>query len=189
MAYPDRMAIDTEWTAEMVLALPDDGIRRELLDGELVVMPAPTLLHQRVLGDLYEMLKSYVRVHGLGSTYVSPADIVFSPRRLVQPDVFVVPLIDGKPARDWKEIRALRLAVEVTSPSTARYDRVTKRRIYLSEPVDDYWIVDLDAQCIERWRHGDDRPEVIGDRIGWQPSPDVPALEIDLPTLFDEALA
>lgn len=187
MAYPDRMAIETEWTAEMVLALPEDGLRRELLDGELVVMPAPTLLHQRVLGDIYEALKSYVRAHRLGSTYVSPADIVFSPRRLVQPDVFVVPLIDGREAHSWKEIRALRLAVEVTSPSTARYDRVTKRRIYLTEPVDDYWIVDLDARCIERWRHGDERPEVIEDRISWHPSPAVPALEIDLNALFEEA--
>lgn len=184
MAYPHRMAIESEWTADMVLALPEDGIRRELLDGELVVMSAPSLLHQNVVGDIYEALKSYVRAHGLGSTHLSPADIVFSPRRLVQPDVFVVPLIDGSLARSWNEIRALRLVVEVTSPSTARYDRITKRHIYLSEPVDDYWIVDLDARLIERWRHGDDRPEVIEDRISWQPLPSVAPLMIDLRALF-----
>lgn len=189
MAYPDRMAIETEWTAELVLALPEDGIRRELLDGELVVLPAPTLLHQNVVGDIHQALRSYVRANELGSTHMSPADIVFSPRRLVQPDVFVAPLVDGRRARSWSEICALLLVVEVTSPSTARHDRIKKRRIYLSEPVDDYWIVDLDARLIERWRHGEERPEVIEDRISWQPSPAVPALEIHLHALFGEALS
>ncbi len=189
MAYPDRMAIETEWTTEMVLALPEDGVRRELLDGELVVMPAPSLLHQNVVEEIHDALKSYVRGNGLGSTHMSPADIVFSPRRLVQPDVFVAPLVDGRRARSWAEIRSLLLVVEATSPSTARYDRITKRRIYLSEPVDDYWIVDLDARLIERWRHGEERPEVVEDIVTWQPSASVPALTIDLHQLFDAALA
>jgi Uma2 family endonuclease len=183
------MAIETEWTTEMVLALPEDGIRRELLDGELVVMPAPSLLHQNVVGEMYETLKQYVRASRLGSAHMSPADIVLSTRRLVQPDVFVAPLVDGRTARSWTEIRALLLVVEVTSPSTARYDRIKKRRIYLSEPVDDYWIVDLDARLIERWRHGEERPEVIEDVITWQPLASVPALAIDLQALFETALA
>jgi Uma2 family endonuclease len=189
MAYPDRMAIETEWTAEMLLALPEDHVRRELLDGELVVMPAPSLAHQQVVGVLYRLLHAHVQANGLGSIHMSPADIVFSPRRLVQPDVFVAPLVDGRRARSWTEIRALRLAVEVSSPTTARYDRITKRHIYMSEDVDEYWIVDLDAQVVERWRRGDDRPEVIDGVLTWQPVPEVPALVIDLPVLFEEALA
>lgn len=189
MAYPDRMAIESEWTSEMVLALPEDGIRRELLDGELVVMTAPSLLHQNVVGVLYRSLIDYADGHGIGTTHMSPADIEFSPRRLVQPDIFVAPLVDGRKARSWKEIHALLLAVEVTSPSTARYDRIKKRHIYLSEPVDEYWIVDLDARLVERWRHGEDRPEVLDASITWQPAASIPALAIDLEAMFETALS
>jgi len=182
------MAIETEWTTEMVLALPEDGVRRELLDGELVVMPAPSLLHQNVVAAVHDALRTYLRAHAIGSAHMSPADIEFSPRRLVQPDVFVVPLIDGRKARSWKEIRGLLLAVEVSSPTTARYDRIKKRHIYMSEPVGEYWIVDLDARLVERWRHGEERPEVLDASITWQPVASVPALTIDLEAMFDAAL-
>ncbi|MEP7382781.1 MAG: Uma2 family endonuclease [Gemmatimonadota bacterium] len=183
------MAIETEWTAELVLALPDDGVRRELLDGELVVMPAPSLLHQNVVGEFYDRLKTYVRKSAIGSAHMSPADIEFSSRRLVQPDVFVAPLVAGGKARSWTEIRALLLAIEVSSPSTARHDRIKKRHIYMSERVDEYWIVDLDARAVERWRHGEARPEVVDGTITWQSVASVPALTIDLEALFDAALS
>jgi len=188
MAYPDRMAIETEWTADMLLALPEDHVRRELLDGELVVMPAPSLAHQEVVAEFHRALQTHVRAHGLGSVHMSPADIVFSPRRLVQPDVFVAPLVDGRRARNWTEIRALRLAVEVSSPSTARCDRIKKRHIYMSEDVDEYWIVDLDARVVERWRRGEERPEVIDGVLTWQPLAAAPALALDLPAMFAAAL-
>lgn len=189
MAYPDRMAIETEWTSDMVLALPDDGIRRELLDGELVVMPAPTLLHQNVVGALYRTLIVYADGNGIGTAHMSPADLEFSPRRLVQPDVFVAPLVDGRKARSWKEIRTLLLAVEVSSPTTARHDRLKKRHIYMTEPVGEYWIVDLDARLVERWRSGEERPEVLDAGMTWQPVATVRALTIDLKAMFEAALS
>jgi len=65
----------TEWTAEMARALPDDGNRYEVLDGELFVTPAPKLDHQRVLGELFIPIHDYVRRHGLGEAVFSPADI------------------------------------------------------------------------------------------------------------------
>lgn len=119
---------------------------------------------------------------------ISPADIVFSPRRLVQPDVFVAPLVDGRRARSWTEIRALLLAVEVTSPATARYDRIRKRHIYMLETVDEYWIVDLDARLVERWRRGEGRPEIIDGLLTWPPAATAPALALDLPALFEATL-
>jgi Uma2 family endonuclease len=183
------MAIETEWTAAMVLALPDDDVRRELLDGELVVMPAPSLPHQKVVGALYRLLVAYTDGEEIGSTYLSPADIEFSPRRLLQPDVFVAPLVAGREARSWTEIKALLLAVEVLSPSSARHDRITKRHIYMTERVDEYWIVDLDARVVERWRNGETRPDVVHGSVQWQPSARHPALTIDLDAMFERALS
>src|SRR5690242_3021110 len=122
----------SEWTADMARALPDDGRRHEVLDGELFVTPAPTLKHQMAVARLWARLDPYVRANSLGIALMSPADIEFSARRLVQPDVFVAVGTAAGPPRDWRDISSLLLAVEVLSPATARADRQRKRRIYQS---------------------------------------------------------
>jgi Uma2 family endonuclease len=173
-----------EWTAEMVRALPDDGNRYEVLDGALFVTPAPRLVHQWALLDLFRQIDRHVEREQLGRTLLSPADIEYSPRRLVQPDLFVVPFRPGQPPVHWRDIRDLLLVVEVLSPGTAYADRHRKRRIYLEEGVPDYWIVDLDARLVERWRAGNDRPDICEDQIVWRPSPDREPLVITLPPFF-----
>jgi Uma2 family endonuclease len=180
-------AQETEWTAEMARALPDDGKRYEVLDGELFVTPAPSWDHQGVVGRLHLLLAPYVEAHGLGWAMLSPADIEFSPRRLVQPDLFVVPTAERRP-RDWRDVKTLLLAVEVLSPGTARADRLRKRVIYQEQRVPEYWIVDPDARVVERWRPDDERPEILAGVLRWQPRDDVAPLDIDLVALFAKAL-
>jgi Uma2 family endonuclease len=175
----------TDWTAEMVRALPDDRRRYEVLDGELHVSPSPSLPHQRVVGELFVALSRYLRETGIGDAMVSPADIEFSPRRMLQPDVFAFPTVAGRRPRSWRELLPLLLAVEVLSPSTARIDRQTKRRIYQGEGVPEFWVVDLDARLIERWRPADERPEVIAGILEWQPKAGIPPLRIVLTDLFN----
>lgn len=173
-------AHDTQWTADMVRALPDDGNRYEVLDGELFVTPAPSLRHQAVLANLFAALHRYVADHGLGWVWWSPADLQFSPQRLLQPDLFVV--LDrgqGEP-RTWDDVNELLLVVEALSPATARADRRIKRPIYQSQGIPEFWIVDIDARLVERWRPGYDRPEVITDVLQWQPTPGVAPLRIAL---------
>ena len=80
------------------------------------------------------------------------------------------------------------LVAEVLSPTTARHDRLTKRRIYMEEGVGEYWIVDADARTIERWRPGQDRPEMIDGVLRWEPAPNVPPLDLDVGAMFEEAL-
>jgi Uma2 family endonuclease len=185
MAMPAQNA---EWTAEMVRALPEDGKRYEVLDGELFVSPAPTYDHQRVVLALVRRLDPYVRTNRLGEVLVSPADIELSSRRYVQPDIFVIPLTPGKRPRVWREAGRLLLVAEVLSPSTARADRTNKRDIFQDERVPEYWIVDPDARVIERWRPDDERPEILSRLIDWRPSREVEPLQIDLPGFFAEAL-
>ncbi len=183
------MASPTQrWTAEMVRTLPDDGKRYEIVDGELLVTPAPVRRHQRMVGQLFRLLADYVEQHGLGEALCSPADIGAGERTLVQPDLFVVPLAGGRPADDWVEVRELLLAVEVLSPSTARADRHLKRRLYQREGVPECWIVDLDARLVERWRPGDERAELLADELVWQPDASVPPLRLDLSVVFGRIL-
>jgi Uma2 family endonuclease len=180
--------INPAWTAARVRALPDDGNRYEAVHGELLVTPAPGLLHQRAVFAVAQLLAEFVTRHGIGEVLISPADIQFSDRDLVQPDIFVAPLVEGRRPQAWGEIRSLALAVEVLSPSTARADRWVKRVLYQGAGVAEYWILDLDAQVVERWRPDDKRPEILSNRIEWTPPRVEEALVIDLEELFGRVL-
>jgi Uma2 family endonuclease len=169
-------------TIEELLALPDDGLRHELLDGEHVVTPAPALLHQRALSMLYDELHGAVARHAGLELLWSPADIRLGPRTLVQPDLFIIAGDPHRPPRDWTEVGIPLLAVEVLSPGTAARDRGKKRRLYLEAGVEEYWIVDLDARLVERWRTGDERPEMVDGVLEWRLGGATGALEV--PTLF-----
>jgi Uma2 family endonuclease len=175
----------TRWTAAMVRALPDDGHRYEVVDGELLVTPAPTWSHQRVVGALFLELAPYCREQGVIEVLSSPADIELDAHGLVQPDLFVYGLVDGELPDRWNSGAPLFLAIEVLSPSTARADRTIKRRRFQRARIPEYWIVDPDARVIERWRPDDERPEILAERITWQPEGTAEPLTIELPPLFD----
>ncbi|HEX6535832.1 MAG TPA: Uma2 family endonuclease [Gemmatimonadaceae bacterium] len=177
-------AATIRWTAEMARGLPDDGNRYEVVDGELLVTPAPTWAHQNAVAELYVRLRGYLAANGAGHAMLAPADIEFGRANLAQPDLFVVPRTNGRAPRTWEEARRLLLAVEILSPSTARADRHVKRRLYQRERVPEYWVVDVDARLIERWRPDDGRPEMLAERIDWRPDHAHPALEIDLGAYF-----
>ena len=109
---------------------------------------------------------------------------------MVPTDVFVVPRHDvpegTEPAHpfEWAEIASLLLAVEVLSPSSERTDRVAKRDYYMTSPVSEYWVVDVDARIIERWRPQVMTPDPVRKSFAWQPSRAARPLDVDVATLF-----
>ncbi|HEX4935430.1 MAG TPA: Uma2 family endonuclease [Gemmatimonadaceae bacterium] len=172
-----------DWTVEERNALPDDGNRYEVVDGELLVTPAPSLLHQRAAFELAVVLKPFALRRGF-ECVIAPADVAFSPRRVVEPDVFVMPLLHGKLAQRFEDVGRLVLAVEIVSPSSARADRYVKRRLYQLEGVPEYWIVDADARFVERWRPGDEVPDIVTEVLAWAPADCEEPLDIDLRAYF-----
>jgi Uma2 family endonuclease len=180
-----------QWTVDDLLDLPDDGNRYEVLDGELLVTPAPSLPHQRAVALLLRILSDYLarQSEPIGEALMAPADIVFSSRRLVQPDVFVLPFVsEQRRASRFQDVGRLLLAAEVLSPSTARVDRVEKRRAYREQGVPVYWIVDLDARTFERSMPADERVEVLDIRIDWSPAGAAEPLRIDIEAFFRDVL-
>ena len=178
------MPAATSWTADMVRALPDDGKRYEIIDGELFVTPAPSWTHQRAVRELVSRIDPYLRESRSVELLFAPADISAGDRTLVQPDVFVMPRGRGPMPGGWVEVSALSLAIEVLSPTTARADRHRKRHLYQRERIPEYWIVDVDARVIERWRADDERPEIVSEQIDWRADASHPPLIIDLPAYF-----
>ncbi len=136
-------------TYEDYAALPNDGRRYELHEGELSVTPAPTPRHQEVLGTLYRILAAFVESQGLGKVYIAPIDVILSPPTVVQPDLVFV-------ARDRLNIISTRgiegapsFVAEVISPSSVQIDHHMKRQIYARYRVPFYWIVDSEQRSIE----------------------------------------
>lgn len=123
-------------------ALPDDGCRHELIDGEHFVTAVPVPPHQRILVRLMVSLASHVAATGGGEVLVGPVDVVLSPHDVLEPDLIFVSderrhlvtdrCVEGPPD----------IVVEILSPSTRRRDRTVKRRLYMEAGVLEYWIVD-----------------------------------------------
>jgi len=187
MAMPHTWPRQGAWTVEEMWRLPDTGDRYEVIDGVLFVTPSPSDEHQDAVFILAHQLRSFLDESRVGWVRMAPADVRFARDRGVQPDVYVAPLVAGRRPKGWQQIRHLLLAVEVLSPSTAEYDREEKRRLY-QQHADEYWIVDLDARRIERWRPEDTRPEILDTVLEWRPAGADAPLSIDLPAFFREVL-
>jgi Uma2 family endonuclease len=141
----------TRLTYRDLRAFPEDNLRRELIDGELIVTAAPATRHQDVVTRLVAHLYPVARRHG-GKVYAAPTDVFFSDVNVVEPDVVFV----GRDHRNWIEASFVRgapdLVVEVSSPSTRRLELVRKRELYERFGVPEYWFVDLDADRVEIYR-------------------------------------
>ncbi len=178
------MAIrDMDWTVERINALPDDGNRYEVIDGELFVTPASAIRHQIVSVELTLALADYVRSIGQILLY-APTAVTFSARREVQPDLLVLPALDGRVPARFGDIGRLTLAVEILSPRTRRADRVVKRALFADEGVPEYWIVDAGQCTVERWTPDAVDAELISTSLMWQPDTRYAPLTIDLVELF-----
>ena len=160
------------------------GPRYEFLDGEILVTPSPNWQHQRIIVLLAVMLEPFVTANEIGRLLVAPFDVRFRASRVFQPDLLVMTLADVDSGRQ-NSPRELRLAIEVVSPSSARYDRVDKRSRYQEERVEELWLIDADSELVERWRPDDERPEILAETLSWQPAECNASLSIDLVALFD----
>jgi Uma2 family endonuclease len=177
------MAAPIYYTADQVRALPEDGNRYEVVHGELLVTPAPRLLHQEIVTRLVVALRQYLEAEPVAHVLPAPADISWGPDTLVQPDVFVVPLEQAR-SLDWTRVKDLLLVAEVLSPSSARADRFTKRVEYQRGRVPLYWIVDPDERRVEVWTPDDAAPHIERDRLLWHPAGAGQPFQLDLQVLF-----
>ncbi len=172
------------WTRDEVLALPEDGNRYELVDGELLVSPGPRRPHQDAVVELILLVAPYVKQYRLGRAVTSPADLDLLSGQLVQPDLFVEKRVKVGHTLESSNVGIPLLVVEVLSPSNPEYDRDLKRRLYQRSGVPAYWIVDLDARQVEVWTPRFRAPRIVRDRLTWQPDDMIEPLVIDLPEFF-----
>ena len=176
------------WTIEEVERLIDEreGLtpRYELADGELLVTPAPSGRHQRIVFALAILVHEYVKRHGLGEVRLGPSMVSLTRTSRFEPDLFVVPSRDGRLPLADEPVTRLVLAVEVLSPSSSRHDRITKRRFFQTHDVPEYWVVDGETEAFEVWRPSDERAALVDDHLVWRPDTTIPPFELDVRQFF-----
>lgn len=137
-------------TYDDLAGFPDDGLRRELIDGELIVSPSPKTRHQELVGRLHVAIANHIAARGGGKIYLAPLDVVFSPHNVTEPDLLFI-ADDELDVITEKNIQGPpSLAIEVLSDP--RLDRVRKRDLYARFGVVEYWVVDPDADRAEVYR-------------------------------------
>lgn len=138
-----RAGIEEFWS------LPESVLPTEYVNGEIVMAPAPTVTHQRVLGNIYFTLRQFVSARGLGECFFSPLDVLLPTGDVVQPDIIFLAAAEARRAGDDKRISAVPpLVVEILSPGSVGHDTLTKRALYERSGVGEYWIVDPDARTL-----------------------------------------
>lgn len=137
-----------KFTVKDYMSIQDDK-RYELIEGELVMVPSPSVNHQQILMDLAFFLREFVRRKDLGRILIAPMDVVLSDHDVLQPDILFI-------SKDRRYIIApgnIRgapdLVVEILSPSTEQRDRTVKSTIYARHGVREYWLVSLEEPSVE----------------------------------------
>lgn len=180
--YPEKKT----FTYKDYLELPDDGNRYEIIEGELIMTPAPIPKHQIVSMELLLQLKLFVDKHQLGLVFHPPCDVLLTEKDLVQPDIFFIAQKNRKIITE-KNIQGVPdLIIEILSPATAYYDLIEKKELYEKFGVKEYWIVDPKKQWIEIYTLGEGKYKIHmrRERSGKIDSLLMKGFEIELKKIF-----
>ncbi len=152
------MTSTLRWTSADLEALPDDGKRYEIIDGELFVSKQPHFYHQHACGRVFSLLENWSTQSKLGQAIFAPG-LIFADDDDVVPDVAWLSnkRLTAALGEDGKLHSAPDLVIEVLSPGLAnqRRDREAKLKLYSRRGVLEYWIVDWWTRAIEIYRRRD----------------------------------
>ena len=148
---------DKRLTFEKWLELPETKQRCEIVDGVLLMAPAPTADHQWIMFEISIRLRSFVNERDLGVVLPAPVDLLIQrePLRTRQPDILYLSA-ERTGMRGRSQLRGVQfleiapdLVVEVLSPSNSRRDIEDKLADYKRIGVLECWVVSPEAETIE----------------------------------------
>jgi Uma2 family endonuclease len=132
-----------------------EGSPFQLINGELVMNPAPHFFHQRILSRLHIRLGVFVETHDMGEVVESPVDVHLSNADVFQPDIVFIAKERLNIILDGKIMGAPDLVVEVLSPSTGYYDLSHKKNMYELSGVKEYWVLYPNEETLEIFENVD----------------------------------
>jgi Uma2 family endonuclease len=143
-------------------AMPDDGNRYEIIEGELFVSHAPGLTHQLVSDNIVYLIRNYLEHHPIGIV-VSGIGLNLTEHSGVIPDVVFFTHANTKNLVCGERLtKAPELVIEILSAGSEniRRDRMAKRRLYGKHGVLEYWMIDRERQVVEVYRLQEESQEI-----------------------------
>ncbi len=173
-------------TYEVYAGMPDDGRRRELIDGDFEMNPAPSTRHQTVSRHLQYELMAAIEEPGHGFVFNAPTDIILSDTNVVQPDLCIVRHTRQHIITERAIEGAPDVMVEILSPGTSTLDRRVKSALYARFAVPEYWIVEPDGARLELHQLQGGAYVLLArlDRASTLETPGFPDVRIDLSRVF-----
>jgi len=146
------MRTDIRFSYEEYRALPETGPHYQLVDGDLLMSPAPNFRHQDISSRIVLALTLHAQTHSLGKVLYSPLDVIFSDDDVYQPDIVFISnarrsIIVPEGLRGTPDV-----CVEILSPSSRDLDLKTKRVMYARYGLPELWIVDPDTNTVQVFR-------------------------------------
>ena len=168
------------------MQLPDDGPRYELIEGELLMAPAPNRYHQEIASNLVLILAAYVKEHRSGKIYFAPFNVIFDERNVLQPDIIYFSNARASALTRAGATGAPSLAIEILSAGAEKRDRVLKRKVFARSGVEELWLIEPEKKSIELFRlqENPDRPLQTFERTDRFESKLFPGLTIDAAEVF-----
>ena len=174
------------WTYDDYAALADDGWRYEIVNGVLIMAPAPSPEHQSIAVRIAYYMFPFIDLAGIGKLFTAPIDVDLGPKNVFQPDVVVVLNAHLDRVAAKKIVGAPDLVVEVVSPGSGVMDRIAKYAVYARAGIPEYWIVKPERQTVEVFVLEDGEYRLLGIFSGQQtiPSRVVPELPARVEQFF-----
>ena len=165
----------------------NDNNRYEILYGELIMVPAPSTIHQSISRNLEFLIWDFVKKYGIGNVFYAPIDVVFNDDIVLQPDIIFVKTgnkniicknaIHGVPD----------IVIEIISPTSTYHDLVEKKEIYRKYEVPEYWLVFPEEKAIEvlTLENGEYAEFSKSQKSGFVQSKIIKGLKTDIKEVFD----
>jgi len=129
--------------------MPDGPPYYQVIEGDLVMSPSPNTFHQTIALRIGSVIHQYLEKNPIGEVFVAPLDVFLGDINVFQPDVLFVSDRRRSIITEKGIEGAPDLVVETLSPSTARYDKGSKRKIYARFGVQEFWLVDPETRTIQ----------------------------------------
>ena len=173
-------------TVEDYRSLPETGPRYQLIEGDLIMAPAPNRFHQDISLNIVLLLGGHLAKHAIGKLYEAPFDVYFDQINVCQPDIVFFSKANEHRLTDAGAEGAPDFIVEILSAKTAFLDKKSKRRIYARSGVNELWLVDPDTKTVHVYflQKNPETPAVSYSARQTFTSPHFPGLKISGKTVF-----
>jgi Uma2 family endonuclease len=145
------------WAVQDYYSLPEEGVKHQLIQGEIVLSPGPNRKHQKILVNLLFILSQHIRLNQLGEIDPAPFDLELDEHNVLQPDLVFFSKRTLHYLADQGTREGAELVIEILSESTAGRDHHVKPSLYSGVGIYDRWIVDPDSKSLEVY-HLDENP-------------------------------